>query len=203
MTEPTVFIVDDDAAVRDALALLLDAAGLPARCFASADDFLAEVGAATTGCLVLDVHMPGRSGPELQAELLRRGIPLPVIFLTAHGDIPTTVQAIRAGAVDFLTKPVDARVLLERVQQACAHDRRERERRRADAARVERLAGLTPRERDVLSLALGGLPNKEIGRRLGISHRTVEVYRSRILSKTGAPSLLALVALTNGDRAAV
>jgi RNA polymerase sigma factor (sigma-70 family) len=197
MSAATVFVVDDDAAVRDGLALLLESAGLAVETFDSAEAFLAAFDPDRPGCVVLDVQMPGRTGPELQAEMNRRGLRLPVIFLTAHGDIPTTVQAMKGGAVDFLTKPVDAPVLVERVKQALERDSRQRE---ADAAaRKARalLASLTGRERDVLALAVAGMSNKEIARRLGISFRTVEVHRSRILLKTGAATLLSLAQLAH------
>jgi FixJ family two-component response regulator len=126
VTAPTVFVVDDDAAVRDGLALLLDTAGLAVETFDSADAFLAAFDVERPGCLVVDVRMPGKTGPELQGEMTRRGLRLPVIFLTAYGDVPTTVQAMKAGAVDFLTKPIDAPVLLECVKQAIESDARQR-----------------------------------------------------------------------------
>ncbi len=197
MTAPTVFVVDDDAAVRDGLALLLETAGLAVETFDSAGAFLAAFDPERPGCLVLDVQMPGRTGPELQAEMNRRGLRLPVIFLTAHGDIPTTVQAMKGGAVDFLTKPIDAPLLLERVKQALERDGRQREAEAARRAARSVIAGLTGRERDVLALAVAGLPNKEIAQRLGISYRTVEVHRSRILLKTGASTLLGLAQLAH------
>jgi FixJ family two-component response regulator len=188
----TVYIVDDDAAVRDSLSLLLETAELRAECYDSAEAFLAAYGNHGPACIVLDLRMQAMSGLDLQAELVRRGVRLPIIFLTAHGDIPTTVQAMKAGAVDFLTKPVDGTLLLAHIRAAIARSEWEREREAARAAARARLASLTEREREVLAFAIAGQPNKEIARRLGISHRTVEVHRSSILSKTGTTTLLEL-----------
>lgn len=191
----TVFIVDDDAGVRDSLALLLGTAGFEVRTFGSAAEFLQAFDPALCGCIILDVRMPERSGPELQRALIERGGSLPVIFLTAYGDIPTTVKTMRDGAFDFLTKPIEAPIILDRVRAALAMDRSRRE-QGVQQARVDAtLALLSDRERDVLALALEGHPNKEIARRLGISHRTVEVHRSHILQKTGESTLLGLARL--------
>lgn len=195
MSAPTVFVVDDDAAVRDSVLLLLETAGLAVETCESAEAFLAAPDAQRAGCLVLDMRMPGMSGIELQAELARRGMDLPIVFLTAHGDIPQTVQAMKAGAEDFLTKPVDGAVLLERVQAALVRGRADRERQAARAHARTRLAALTEREREILALAVAGCANKEIARQLGISFRTVELHRSRILRKTGAETLLELAQL--------
>jgi FixJ family two-component response regulator len=196
MKPPTVFVVDDDAAVRDGVALLLETDGLAVETFDSADAFLAAFDPRRPGCIVLDIRMPNKTGPELQEELRRRGSHVPIIFLTAHGDIRATVKAMQAGAVDFLTKPADGAQLLECVHAALERDRTERERLALQESARERLAVLTPRERDVLALAVAGHPNKEIARRLGISYRTVEVHRSRILMKTGTSTLLGLAQLT-------
>lgn len=192
---PTVFLVDDDPAVRDSIALLLETAGLSSAGYASAEDFLAALGPAPAGCLVLDMHMDGMGGLDLQAELVRRGVTLPIIFLTAHGDVPTTVQAMKSGAVDFLMKPVDGARLLERVESALVLDRQARDREAARQAANARLASLTPREMEILDLAVGGCTNKEIARHLGISFRTVETHRAHILIKTGATSLAELTHL--------
>lgn len=197
MNAGTVFVVDDDAAVRGGLTLLLETAGLSVQTFESADAFLAAFDPASPGCLILDVKMPGKTGPELQQEMTRRGLQIPILFLTAHGDIPTTVQAMKGGALDFLTKPVDAPVLLERVRTALEFNHKEREREEAKSAVRKVLATLTERERRVLALAVAGLQNKEIAQRLGISYRTVEVHRSHILLKTGASTLLGLAQLAN------
>jgi RNA polymerase sigma factor (sigma-70 family) len=195
MSGPKVFVVDDDAAVRDSLSLLLETAGLQAETYASAEAFLGALRTDWSGCVVLDVRMPGMAGPALQTELSRRGVQLPIIFLTAHGDIPTSVQAMKAGAVDFLTKPVNGALLLERVHAALARNNHERKREAGRRTLRARLALLTVREREILALAVAGQPNKEIARHLGISYRTVEVHRSRILLKAGATSLIELARL--------
>lgn len=180
--DSTVFVVDDDAAVRAGLVAMFEAAGLAVEVYASAVEFLKAYRPGRPGCLVLDVNMPDMKGPELQAELNRRGCHLPIIFLTAHGDIPTTVKAIKAGAVDFLTKPADGAVLLDRV--------------RAALARSTQLSGalsnLTEREHEVMLHMAAGRSSKEIARSLEISYRTVELYRSRILQKMKAHSVLEL-----------
>jgi FixJ family two-component response regulator len=195
MNVPTVFIVDDDAAVRDSLSLLCESAGLRVECFESAAAFLAAYRAEQPGCLVLDVRMPGMSGPQLHEELARRGNPLPILYLTAHGDIPMTVQAIKAGAADFLTKPVNGALLVERIQAALDSDLAQRQRSTARAEQCARLAQLTERQREIMAFAVAGDSNKTIAKRLGISHRTVEIHRSHILQKTGTSSVLELAKL--------
>lgn len=180
--DPMVFVVDDDDAVRAGLTAMLEAAGLAVEAYASAVDFLKAYRPGRAGCLVLDVNMPDMKGPELQVELNRRGSHLPIIFLTAHGDIPTTVKAIKAGAVDFLTKPADGAVLLDRVRAALA--------RSTQLSRA--LSNLTEREHEVMLHMAAGRSSKEIARTLEISYRTVELYRSRILQKMKAHSVLEL-----------
>lgn len=197
MTAPSVYVVDDDAAVRDGIVLLCEAAGLPVETFASAELFLDACYPDMTGCLLVDVRMPGMSGPQLQEELLRRGISLPIIFLTAHLDIPTTVATIKAGAVDYLTKPVNGRLLVEHVNSAIAHGLEIRERERKQHTLRERLASLTEREREVMMLAIAGHSNKEIARILGISHRTVELHRARVMHKTGAAHIIDLARMVD------
>jgi FixJ family two-component response regulator len=191
-----VYLVDDDAAVLDSLSLLFATADLQTECHASAESFLAAYRPEQPGCLVLDMRMQRMSGAELQAELNQRGSQLPVIFLTAYGDIPMTVNAMKAGAVDFLTKPVDGAALLDRVQATLRLDaatrRQHEQQREQQALQLDRMALLTRREREVLNLALAGQPNKIIAQQLGISHRTVEVHRSNILSKTSVNNLLEL-----------
>ncbi len=183
--QPKVYVVDDDAAVRNGLTAMFDAAGLPVEAFSSAKDFLAAYRPEWSGCLVLDVSMPDVSGPDLQAELNRRGAQMPIIFLTAHGDIPMTVTAIKAGAVDFLTKPADGAVLLKRVRAALARS----------TQMAEGLASLTEREREVMTRVAAGLASKEIARELAISHRTVEIHRARVMQKMKARSVLELADL--------
>lgn len=190
-----VYVVDDDEAVRESLAFLFETAGLATLTFSAAEGFLQAYQADVPGCLVLDVRMPGMTGPELQAEMARLGIDLPIIFLTAHGSIPLTVKAIQAGAVDFLTKPVDGQMLLERVQASVLLSAEKLQRGRESLALRNRMATLTEREREVLMLAVEGHSNKEIARRLGISFRTVEHHRSHIMLKTGVCNLLKLARL--------
>jgi FixJ family two-component response regulator len=188
-----VFIVDDDPGIRFSLSALLQAARFETACFGSAEDFLDVCSAVSEGCMLLDIRMPGIGGMALQTELGRRNIRLPIIFLTGHGTLTSGVEAIKQGALDFLTKPVNGTMLLERVTSAMQLDR---ERRAAEATRNLfgiRLARLTPREREVLVLALSGIESREIASRLQISPRTVDGHRSRIYLKTGAESLLSLV----------
>lgn len=199
-TEPCVYIVDDEYAVRDSLGLVMETAGFAYETFDSAEHFLQSYCPGKPGCLLLDVNMPGLSGHELHAELIRRNMHLPVIFLTAYGDIPMTVRAIKAGAVDFLTKPVPSKLLIERVQAVLQHEARIYEQALAEQALCMRLNGLTSREMEIMSLVVAGHSNKEIARQLGISHRTVEIHRGRILKKTGATNLLELARLCEACR---
>jgi FixJ family two-component response regulator len=197
MSDPaTVFIVDDDVAVRDSLGMLLEAAGYAAEAFQCAADFLDNLTPSTRGCLILDVRMPDMDGLDLQKELIRRGARLPVIFLTGHGTIPETVRAIKAGAMDFLTKPVDGPALLAHVEKALKQGSAQQKRIDSYQAAASRLATLTDREREVLTLAVAGHVSKEIAQRLGISSRTVEIHRAHILQKTGASNLLEVARIT-------
>jgi FixJ family two-component response regulator len=196
MSRPTVFIVDDDAGVRDSLAMLLELKGFRTRTFPGAEAFLAEYRPDWPGCLVLDLRMPGMSGLELQAELARRGAVLPVVIITAHGDVATTRAALKGGAVDFIEKPVDDEALVAAITAALDRDARERERAQAAAGTAERLARLTGREREVLALVAEGRHNREIAVALGISPRTVEVYKARMMEKLQVrrvPDLVRLV----------
>jgi len=194
-TQPCVFIVDDDYAVRDSLGLVFKTAGLNYLTFENAEHFLETYSSGTPGCLLLDMNMPGLNGDELQAELIRRDIHLPIIFLTAYGDIPMTVRAMKAGAVDFLTKPVPSKLLIERVQTVLQHEALTQEQNREKQGLRERLSCLTFREMELLPLIAAGKSNKEIARQLDVSHRTIEIHRARVLKKTGATNLMELARL--------
>jgi FixJ family two-component response regulator len=193
--QPCIFIVDDDHAVRDALGLIMETAGLAYRAFESAEQFLQTYCPGQPGCLLLDVNLPGLNGHELQAELIRRNIHLPIIFLTAYGDIPMTVRAIKAGAVDFLTKPVPRKLLLERIEAVLQNEAMAHEHDIAKEAQCSCLNTLTARELEILPLVLAGHPNKIIAKHLGVSYRTIEIHRIRILKKTGTTNLLELANL--------
>lgn len=190
--DATVFVVDDDPAVRDSLTLLLEQEEFTVETFASAEVFLENCRSARRSCAIVDIRMPGMDGMQLQAELSRRNLLLPIIFLTGHGDIPLSVRAIKAGAVDFMTKPVTGTALLESVQAALLESDRLSMHAEENLTATARVASLTEREREVMVLAVDGLPNKEIARCLGISHRTVEIHKARIMHKTGAETLLDL-----------
>jgi len=193
--EGTVFVVDDDASFRAAVSRLLRAAGHQVRVFASASEFLQSLPATGSGCVVADLQMPGLSGLDLQAALAGNGNPLPVLFLTGHGDIPTSVQAMRLGAEDFLTKLAPKKTLLEAVSRALARDARERaERARVKTARA-RFETLTEREREVLEHVLRGQLNKQIAGDLGIHERTVKLHRTAITNKVGVQSVAELTQL--------
>ncbi|MBR0565663.1 response regulator transcription factor [Azoarcus sp. L1K30] len=186
--DPMVFIVDDDAGVRRSLRMLMESAGHTVASFDSAEAFLKACRPDWRGCVILDVHLGGMNGPALHALLTARGITLPIIYLTAHGDVPGAVQAMRRGAVDFLLKPVRGQHLLTQVETALASQHM------ADLtpAPPAPLGKLTPREVEIAELAFAGLTNKEIARQLSISHRTVEYHRTQILHKTGTTSFVQL-----------
>jgi FixJ family two-component response regulator len=185
--------VDDDEAVRSSTKLLLKSVGLPAVTFASAQEFLDNYDPQQPGCVVLDVRMPLMSGLELQQLLNMRGAIIPVIFITGHGDIPMAVEAMQHGAFDFLQKPFRDQDLLDRVQKALEKDRVNRAQLREKARIRERRDSLTPREREILELMTRGKPNKVMAADLGVSQRTVEIHRARVMEKMGATSLAQLV----------
>jgi FixJ family two-component response regulator len=194
---PVVFVVDDDPSVRASLKELLESVGLRVELFESADAFLASRLPDVASCLVLDVRLPGRSGLEFQAELTKAGIPLPIIFITGHGDIPMTVRAMKSGAVEFLIKPFRDQDLLEAVRAAVERDRARREEENSIAALRARFASLTAREKEVIGFVSAGLVNKRIAAEMGISEVTVKVHRRNIMQKMNARSLAELVRMAD------
>lgn len=189
----TVFIVDDDEAVRNSLRLLLKSVGLAAVALPAAQEFLSKYDPKQPGCLILDVRMPGMSGLELQEQLNVRGAMIPVIFITGHGDIPMAVEAMQQGAFDFLQKPFRDQDLIDRIQRALTKDQTNRAELKEKSGVRERLQTLTPREREVLTLVTTGKPNKIMAADLGVSQRTVEIHRARVMEKMHASSLAQLV----------
>jgi FixJ family two-component response regulator len=192
-SDALVFVVDDDPSVRKALARLLRAAGFRAEAFATADEFLRRPPPEAPACVVLDLHLEESSGLDLQRALAERDADLPVVFITGQGDIPTTVRALKAGAADFLPKPVDEGDLLAAVRQAVARHALAR-REGAEAADLRRrAASLSPREREVLALVVSGLLNKQVGHRLAVTEKTVKAHRAQVMRKMRAASLAELV----------
>jgi two-component system, LuxR family, response regulator FixJ len=190
---PVVFIVDDDEAVRSSLRLLLKSVGLMPQALGSAREFLQKYDPEQPGCLVLDVRMPGMSGLELQEHLNKLGAVIPVIFVTGHGDVPMAVEAMQAGAFDFLQKPFRDQDLIDRIQRALEKDRTSRSTLEERTVIRQRLESLTPREREVLNMVAAGKANKSMAADLGVSQRTVEIHRARVMEKMGANSLAQLV----------
>jgi FixJ family two-component response regulator len=192
-THAMVFVIDDDAAIREALQSLIRSVGLSVKTFASAREFLTSQRRDAPACLVLDVRLPGLSGLDLQRELVEAEIHLPIIFITGHGDIPMTVQAMKAGAVEFLTKPFRDQDLLDAIQQAIDRDRVARHQRLELTELRQRYDALTPRERDVMRLVVAGMLNKQISAELGTSEITIKTHRGQVMRKMRAVSVAALV----------
>jgi FixJ family two-component response regulator len=191
--EPKVYIVDDDEAVRESLALLLDSMDQNCQSFSSAVDFLDAYSGEMTGCLVLDIRMPGMNGLELQKQLNTEGSILPIIFVTGHGDVPMAVEAMQHGAVDFIQKPYREQDLLDKINMAIALDESNREALEHRHKIIEKLSTLTPREKEVMEMMVNGKANKVIAIDLGISQRTVEIHRARVMEKMATNSLAHLV----------
>ena len=191
--EPVVLVVDDDASARSAIESLLNSVGLRFQTFASASEFLERALPDAPCCLVLDVRLPRVSGIELQRDLVARGATIPIIFITGHGDIPMSVEAMKAGAMEFLTKPFRGQVLLDAIHKAIDRDRSNRQETAQLAELRARIDSLTPREREVMSRVIAGKLNKEIAAELGASERTVKIHRASLMRKMGAESLPDLV----------
>ena len=195
---PTVFIVDDDPAMRESLTFLVSSVGLRVEGFPSARDFLEQYEPGRSGCLVLDIRMPGMSGLELQERLSERRIEIPIVMITGFGDVPMAVRALKRGALDFLEKPFTDQDLLDRIREAIDEDRRRRTDRQQRDDIDARMARLTTRERQVMTCVLEGKPNKVIANQLGLSPKTIEVHRARMMDKMKASSLAELLQLVYG-----
>ncbi len=193
MSEPTVFIIDDDSSARKGITRLVRAAGMNAESFAAAGDFLASGRSDGPGCIVLDVRMPEMTGPELQEELGRADYCMPIIFLSAHGDVPTTARAMKKGAVDFLTKPVDREDLLVAIRMSLAKDAEKCAERAENNSLREYINRLTPREYEIMTYVITGMLNKQIAYELDISEETVKIHRGRVMQKLEIVSVAELV----------
>lgn len=194
-SKQTVYVVDDDASARESLCWLLGTERLPSRAFASAGEFLDDWSGEWSGCVTLDIRMPDMSGLQVQQELLRRGNRMPVIVLTGHADVPIAIRAMKLGAYDFLEKPYSDSELLDAVRGALAHQREQDRSESEQASALRALENLTEREREVMRLVVDGSTNKAVAAELGISEKTVEVHRARVMRKTGVGTFSALVRL--------
>jgi len=188
-----VFVIDDDPLVRESMVDLIGSVGLPVQAFASTAEFMASARPDIPACLILDVQLPGLSGLDFQAELKKAGVEIPVVFITGHGDIPMSVRAMKAGALEFLTKPLRGQEIINAVRQALVRHREFREHQSANLELRDRLATLTPRERQVLTLVVTGMLNKQIAGELGTTEVTIKAHRGRVMRKMGAGSLADLV----------
>ena len=195
MNEPTVFIIDDDLSICKGLTRLVKAIGFNAESYESATEFLDSGKCLEHGCIILDVHMPEMTGPELQEKLVNTGCSMPIIFLSAHGDVPTTTRAMKKGAVDFLTKPVNVDELLTAIDVSLAQDLENRAQSEETSSIIEKIKQLTPREHEVMTYVITGMLNKQIAGEMEISEETVKIHRGRVMQKLGIVSVAELVRL--------
>ena len=194
---PVVFVIDDDVSVRDAISSLIQSVGLRTEVFASVSEFLAHKRSSTTSCLILDVRLPGVSGLDFQSELSKANAEIPIIFITGHGDIPMTVKAMKAGAVEFLTKPFRDQDLLDAIQVALERARMKEEKERVVSDLKRNFGTLTPREQEVMARITGGLLNKQVAAEIGVTEVTVKVHRGNVMRKMAAKSFADLVGMAD------